>query len=714
MRSASALSHFKSSHRRDVSPARTPLSRGEIEYMPTTHARVAARASSRIKLSKEELLRAYRTMLTARRADEKILILLKQGKCFFHIGGSGHEAAQVAAAAALRPGHDWSFPYYRDMAFALQMGMTVEEVFLSALHRAEDPAAGGRQPQGHYGRPDLRMPTQSSPTGTQYLQAVGVAMAAKREGTDEVVYVSSGEGATSEGEFFEAVNWAAREAYPVIFFVQDNRLAISVPVETQTAGGSVYDVVSGFRGLERIDVDGSNFVEVFNAMQNAVERARAGGGPTLIHANVVRLLAHSSSDDQLKYRPKEDVERDKAKDPIPKMTHFLVEEGFITDKDATDIQAEVKEAVDAAAAWAESRPLPDPSTVELHVYGAAHASPPHEFIEPEHKGAKVVMVDAINHALKEEMDRNPKMMIFGEDVADGKGGVFTATKGISTKFGVVRAFNSPLAEASIIGVAAGLALKGWTPVPEIQFGDYIWPAFMQIRDEIAMFRYRSNNGWPCALVIRVPVGGYIHGGHYHSQCIESIMAHVPGIRLAFPSNAADAKGLLKAAIRGDDPVIFMEHKGLYRQGYAATPEPDENYVLPFGVASVKRQGTDISVITYGALVQKSLEAARKMEENGVSVEVIDLRTINPLDKEAIYRSAEKTGKVLVAHEDTITGGFGAEIAALVAQHCFEHLDAPVKRIGAIDTPVPYSPPLENAMLPSDARILAAIEELAAY
>ena len=678
------------------------------------HTTMASKHSKTIGLSKDELLRIYRTMLTARRIDEKILILLKQGKAFFHIGGSGHEAAQVAAAAALRPKHDWSFPYYRDMAFSLHMGMTAEDVMLISLHRAEDPTSGGRQPQGHYGRVDLRMPTQSSPTGTQYLQAVGVAMGAKKERTDEVVYVSSGEGATSEGEFFEAVNWAARDAFPVIFFVQDNKFAISVPVAHQTAGASITEATAGFKGLERFEVDGSNFFEVYAAMLKAVERARKGDGPSLVHAHVVRLLPHSSSDDQFKYRSREDIERDKARDPIPMMTHLLIEEGYITDKEANDIQKEVKHAVDAAAEWAESRPLPDAAAVEHHVYGIAHASPPRDFVEPKHTGPKVVLVDAINHALKEEMERNPKMMIFGEDIADGKGGVFTATKGISTKFGTDRAFNSPLAEASIIGVAVGLGLKGWMPVPEIQFGDYIWPGFMQIRDEVAMFRYRSNGTWSCPMVIRVPVGGYIHGGHYHSQCIESIMAHVPGIRLAFPSNAADAKGLLKAAIRGDDPVIFMEHKGLYRQGYASSLEPDADFILPFGIAAVKREGKDITIVTYGALVQKSLEAAKKMGDRGVSVEVIDIRTMNPLDEETIYRSVKKTGKVLVAHEDTITAGFGAEIAALIAQNAFEHLDGPVRRIGALNTPVPYSPPLENAMLPSEGKIIATLEELAAY
>lgn len=682
--------------------------------MASAGTTVAVKESKQAGLSKEQLLRAYRTMLLARRMDEKQLILLKQGKCFFHIGGSGHEAAQVAAATALKPGYDWFFPYYRDIGLSLHLGLTPEEIFLAALHRAEDPMTGARQMPSHFGKKELRIVTQSSPTGTQYLQAVGVALAAKKEKIDEVVYVSGGEGSTSEGEFFEAVNWAAREAVPVIFFIQDNKFAISVPVTQQTAGASIYEVTKGFAGLERAHVDGTNFIETYNAVSKAVERARTGKGPTLIVADVVRLLPHSSSDDHAKYRTKEDIERDRAKDPLPKMANFLIEQGYFTDDEAREMQEEVKRVVDAAADWAESRPLPDPATVEDHVYGQAHTNPPRDFVEPEHQGNKVVLVDAINHALHEEMERNPKMVVFGEDIADGKGGVFTATKGLSTKFGTERAFNSPLAEASIVGVGIGMALKGWMPVPEIQFGDYIWPAFMQIRDEVAMLRYRSNGNWPCPMVIRVPVGGYIHGGHYHSQCIESIMAHIPGIRLAFPSNAADAKGLLKAAIRGDDPVIFMEHKGLYRQGYAASPEPDAEYVLPFGIAAVKRQGSDISLVTYGAMVQKSLEASKKMEEKGVSVEVIDLRTLNPLDKETIYQSVKKTGKVLVVHEDTLTAGFGAEISALIAKDCFEHLDGPVMRVAALDTPVPYSPPLEDAMLPNEKKIVAALEELAAY
>lgn len=671
-------------------------------------------SKSKPSLSREDLVKAYRTMLLARRVDEKHLTLLKQGKSFFHIGGSGHEAAQVAAASCLRPGYDWANCYYRDVGFALAFGYTPEEVFLSALHRAEDPSSGARQMPGHWGKFELRMITQSSPTGTQYLQATGLALAAKKEGIDEVVYVSSGEGATSEGEFFEAVNWAAREALPVIFFIQDNKYAISVPVTQQTAGGSVFEVTRGFAGLNRQNVDGTNFLETYEAVKNAVDRARRKEGPSLIVAHTVRLLAHSSSDDQTKYRSKEDLEKDKKMDPLPKMASYLIEQGFLTDREVSELQDEVKRIIDAAADWAESRPLPEANTVSAHVYGSFHSNPPKDFVEPAHSGNKIVLVDAVNHALAEEMQGNPKIVVFGEDVAGKKGGVFTATKELTAKFGEDRCFNSPLAEASVVGVAIGMALKGWRPVPEIQFGDYIWPAFIQIRDELSMMRYRSNGRWTCPVVIRVPVGGYIHGGHYHSQSIEGFMAHVPGIRLAIPSNAADAKGLLKAAMRGDDPVIFMEHKGLYRQGYASSPEPDAEYVLPFGIASVKREGSDLTIVTYGALVQQSMEAARSMEAKGVSVEVIDLRTLNPLDEETIVRSVKKTNRVIVAHEDTLTGGFGGELVARIVKECFEYLDAPVVRVAALDSPVPYAPALEDAMLPSKEKILSAVEQLMAY
>ncbi len=662
----------------------------------------------------ERLRRAYRLMLTSRFLDEKQLRLLKQGKSFFQIGGSGHEAAQVAAALALRPGCDWAFPYYRDQSFVLAYGITIRELLLASLHPAGDPATGSRQMPCHWGNQSARIVTQSSPTGTQFLQAVGTALAVKKEKADEVVYVSSGEGATSEGEFFEAVNWAARELLPVVFFIQDNKYAISVPVALQTAGGSVFEAVRGFTGLHRMECDGTDFYQTFSSMESAVHLARTGKGPSLIAAHVVRLLPHSSSDDHKKYRSEEELEREKLRDPLPRFARSLLENGILEEQEDTDLKFEIKKEIESESDWAEKQSLPDPSTVGLHLYGIMHRMTSKAETPSTGTGSLVVMVDAINHALDEELDRNQKMVMFGEDIADKKGGVFTATKGLSTKYGANRVFNSPLAEASIVGVAIGMAMKGWKPVVEIQFGDYIWPAFMQIRDELATIRYRSNGTWSCPLVIRVPVGGYIHGGMYHSQSIESFFTHIPGIRIVYPSNAADAKGLLKTAIRGDDPVLFLEHKGLYRQGYAAAQEPPEDFLLPFGQAAVRKEGADATIVTYGYLVQQSLEAARILEIKGVSVEVIDLRTLNPLDEDTVYDSVRKTNRVLLAHEDTLTAGFGAEIAARIAEHCFEHLDAPIMRVAAMDIPVPYSPPLEDAMLPNKQNIITAVERLVRY
>lgn len=665
-------------------------------------------------LTHEQLVDAYRLMLLARRLDEKELALLKQGKAFFHIGGSGHEAIQIACAMNLKSGYDWAYPYYRGLAFAIGLGFTAEEIMLAQLHRADDVMTGGRQMPGHYGKPALNVPTQSSPTGTQYLQAVGTAIGCLRDGKDQVVYVSSGEGATSEGEFSEALNWASREKLPVVFCIEDNHYAISVPEWQQTAGGSVYEIVQGYKNLARYKVDGTDFVESYAVAREAVGRARRGEGPSVIVADVVRLLSHSSSDDDRKYRPKDEIEKDHARDPLLVMENILVGEKILTKAEIESTQKEIKKKVDDAADWAETRPLPEISSVTEHVYAPLETYSGFEFEKTVPSGKPVVMVDAINHALHEEMLRNPKMLIWGEDVEDGKGGVFTATKGLSTKFGRERVFNSQLAEASIIGAAFGASVRGFKPVVEIQFGDYIFPATMQLRDEVAMMRYRSNNKWSSAMVIRVPVGGYIHGGHYHSQSIESLFAHCPGLYIAYPSNSADAKGLLKTAIRMDDPIMFLEHKGLYRQSYAMSPEPDADYLVPFGKAAVRREGKDISVITYGAMVYFGLNAAKKMAERGVEVEVVDLRTIVPLDKEAVLKSVKKTNRVLVLSEDTRTSGFAAELSSIIAEEAFEYLDAPIRRVTAKDLPIPYSPPLEQAVLPNEAQVLKVLEELAAY
>lgn len=680
-----------------------------------TRARTVVATQTNGTFTTAELLGYYRTMLLARYLDDQMLIMLRQGKSFFHIGGQGHEAAQVAMASAMSVGKDWSYPYYRDLAFCLQLGMTPQEILLCFLARAEDPNSGGRQMPAHYGHKQLRIVSQSSPTGTQYLQAVGCAMGAVKSRLDEVVYVSSGEGSTSQGDFHEAVNWASREHLPVIFCIQDNKYAISVHVNQQVAGGSVYEMCGGYRGLRRYQVDGTDFFQTRHVADEAVRFARQGKGPILIVADVVRLLPHSSSDDQRKYRSEEELSTDRERDPIPKFAAQLVARGAVDAEEIEKIRQQVKQAVSEAADYAQSRPHPERSTALLYVYSPLITPTSKAFTGGQTNdsaaGEPIVMVDAINHAMHEEMERDDKMLVFGEDVEDGKGGVFTATRGLSTRFGRERVFNSPLAESSIVGVAIGLAVRGYKPVAEIQFGDYVWTAMMQIRNELASMRYRSNNAWSCPVVLRIPVGGYIHGALCHSQNIEGFFAHLPGIRIAYPSNAADAKGLLKSAIRGDDPVLFLEQKGLYRQGFAKSPEPGEDYLLPFGKAAVRSEGTSLTIVTWGAMVQRSLEAVKSLEAEGVTAEVIDIRTINPLDTETILRSVAKTNRVLIVHEDMRCAGFGAEIAAQVADQAFEYLDAPIRRVAAADSHVPYNWHLEEEVLPQVSWIVEAVKQL---
>ena len=660
---------------------------------------------------KKQLLDIYRNMILARKLDDREMTLLKQGKAFFHIGCSGHEAAQLAAANNMKPSVDWAYPYYRDAALCLGLGMSGKDQLLAFLAKDADPSSGGRQMPQHYGNKDLRIVTQSSPTGTQFLQAVGCSMSRKWEKSKEIVYVSSGEGSTSEGEFHEALNWSSREKLPVIFHIQDNGYAISVPVSDQIAGSSVFDMVSGYENLAKYHVDGTNFFETNLAFQQAADRARKGKGPSVIVSRVVRLLSHSSSDDQRKYRSEKDLELDMARDPIIKFEKDCLGAKVITKKDIKDIQSEAEKYIEEAVSWVENQDDPDPKTALDHIF--SDISEPEE---PEINSIndKIVMVDAINHALDEEMEVNKKMIVYGEDIADPKGGVFTATKGLTDKYGKERVFNSPLAEASIVGTAIGLAVTGWKPCVEIQFGDYIWPAMMQIRDEAACIRYRSNGAWTSPLVIRVAVGGYIHGGLYHSQSIDSYFFNIPGIRVAFPSNASDAKGLLKSSLRMDDPVIFLEHKGLYRQGYAATPEPDKDYVLPFGKANLIEEGDILTIVTWGAMVQKSIDAIKLCNLEKGDVDLIDLRTLNPIDWAAIHNSVEKTGKLLIVHEDLLTGGVGAEIAAKISDELFEELDGPIKRVAAKDCHVPYHDLLEKEVLPQTEQIVEAVNDLMEY
>ena len=659
--------------------------------------------------TKKQLLEIYQNMAISRYLDDKQLILLKQGKGFFHIGCSGHEAAGMAAALAFKPGFDYAYPYYRDQAFCLGWGMTSRDHLLAFLAKEDDPSSGGRQMPQHYGHKELKIVSQSSPTGTQFLQATGAGFALQKNGENGVAYVSSGEGTSSQGDFHEALNWASRDKSPVIFHIENNGYAISVPIEDQTAGASVYKISAGYDNLARFNVDGTDFFETHLAFKKAVERARKGKGPSLIQSDVVRLLPHSSSDDQRKYRSGKDLESDQKRDPLLTFANTCIDEGIAKQEDFDKIRDMVKSQVDEDADWAEAQDDPISDDGQKNVYFDTDWQ--NDPGPNPTGGEKIVLVDAINHALDEELTHNAKMMVYGQDVAGGKGGVFTATRGLTDKYGEDRVFNSPLAESSIIGTAIGLATLGYKPVVEIQFGDYIWYSMMQIRNEVATMRYRSNGKWSCPIVMRVPVGGYIHGSLCHSQSIDGFFTHLPGIYIAYPSNASDAKGLLKMACRMDDPIMFMEHKGLYRQGFAASPEPDENYLLPFGKSRIVQEGNDVTIITWGALVQKSIEAARN---TGLSVEIIDLRTLNPLDMETILLSLQNTNRAIVAHEDNLNNGFGAEIAARISDEGFTYLDAPIKRVASKDAPIAYAAVLENELLVQTSWIENALKEIVEF
>lgn len=669
------------------------------------------RPASPADFEAEDLLGVYRRMLTSRRLDEKMLTLLKQGKGFFHIGCAGHEAAQAAISLCSQPGHDWFSMYYRDLSMYLGLGATARDVMLHHMAKAGDPNSGGRQMSEHYSWPEKNILPVSSSVGAQFLPGVGVALGLQRDGSDAYTYCSCGDGATSQGDFHEALNWAARAKAPVLFVVQDNKYAISVPVADQTAGGTAFKLARGYEGLSRAHVDGTDFFATYAVAKAAIQHIRDGKGAVCLVADTVRLLPHSSSDNHTKYRTPEELAADKVIDPIARFETTLRGAGILNPELIDSIRKEVQKEVDEAAAWAAKQADPEADTALTHVYFEGDQGLEFETSTPS--GEPAVMVDAINHTLHEEMDRNPRMLVYGEDVAGGKGGVFTATRDLTAKFGD-RCFNSPLAEASVIGTAVGFASKGYRPVVEIQFGDYIWPALQQIRNQVSTFRYRSNGRWGCPMVIRVPVGGYIHGGLCHSQNIEAFFGHMPGLVVVMPSNAADAKGLLKTAIRGQDPVLFLEHKALYRAASARRPEPDADYLVPFGKASIAREGADLTIVTYGALVAKANNVARQMESEGVQVEIVDLRSLMPLDMDTVLASVIKTNRAMVLYEDYEFLGFGAEISAQLAERAFGHLDAPIRRVAGAFAPIAFADPLERALLPTDEGILEAARELAAY
>ena len=741
-------------------------------------ARVPQTAAGSSGLSPQQMVEIYRLMVLSRRVDDREIVLKRQQKIYFQISGAGHEALQVGAALAMRPGYDWFFPYYRDRALCLALGVTPTEMMLQAVGAATDPASGGRQMPTHWSSRPLHIVSTSSATTTQLLHAVGCAEAGRYfsrhpeaatkvpgdSGSpasdlcslgldyrafhdvefhgDEVVFTSLGEGSTSEGEFLEALNTAANRKLPVIFCVEDNGYAISTPVEVSTPGGNISSLVANFPNFHFAEFDGTDPVISLRAFEGAVAHCRAGLGPAFMHGHCVRVYSHSLSDDDKHYRSAAERKADVLHDPLTLMQMRLLREGILNEEQNNELEQSLDREAAEAAERALEAPLPEVAGIARHVYSEdldptsttfateqAHA--PGDAGGGKAGGAKGsgprTMADLINACLHDEMRRDPRIVVYGQDVADasrhevldeveGKGGVFKLTAGLQTEFGSERVFNSPLAEANIVGRAVGYGVRGMKPVVEIQFFDYIWPAMHQIHNELALMRWRSNGAWAAPAVIRAPIGGYLTGGSiYHSQSGESIFTHIPGLRVVFPSNALDANGLLRTAIRCDDPVLFLEHKRLYRETYGRAPYPGPEFAIPFGKAKIVRPGSHITLVTYGALVPRAFQAAQKAQrQHGIEVEIVDLRTLNPYDWEAIAASVKKTGRVIVAHEDMLSWGYGAEIAARIGDELFDSLDAPVRRVGSMDTFVAYHPVLEDAILPQPETILKVIVELKAY
>jgi 2-oxoisovalerate dehydrogenase E1 component len=721
--------------------------------LAVSSAREPGTDASSGSLSPRKMIDVYRLMYLSRRIDDREILLKRQQKIYFQVSGAGHEALQVAAGLILRPAYDWFFPYYRDRALCLALGVTPTEMMLQAVGAADDPASGGRQMPTHWSSPRLHIVSTSSSTTTQLLHAVGCAEAGRYFSRhpeaaekvpgdyrayhnvefhgDEVVLASLGEGSTSQGEFWEALNTASNKRLPVIFCIEDNGYAISVPVEVNTPGGNISRLVANFPNFHFEEIDGTDPEASIAAFERAAAHCRAGLGPAFVHGHVIRPYSHSYSDDEKLYRSAAEREADALRDPITRMQMRLLREGILGAEEITALEHSLDLEAAEAGERALAAPVPSIASISEHVYssdldpaGAQFESRPAEPNGDSKAATPRTMADLINVCLADEMRRDPRIVVYGEDVADasreqalsevkGKGGVFKLTAGLQTEFGSERVFNSPLAEANIVGRAIGYGIRGMKPVVEIQFFDYIWPAMHQIRNELALMRWRSNGGWAAPAVLRVAIGGYLTGGAiYHSQSGESIFTHTPGLRVVFPSNALDANGLLRTSIRCDDPVLFFEHKRLYRETYGRAPYPGPDFTIPFGKAKVVRPGSHISLITYGAVVPRALQAAQRAHrQHGIDVEVIDLRTLNPFDWDSIAASVRKTSRVIVAHEDMLSWGYGAEIAARIADQLFEELDAPVRRVGAMDTFVAYQPLLEDVILPQPDAILKAIVDL---
>jgi 2-oxoisovalerate dehydrogenase E1 component len=664
-------------------------------------------------LTPEQLLLAYRLIRTGRAFDERMWLLNRTGRIAFVMPHQGHEAAQVGAGLAVKPGVDWVVPYYRDISLSLVMGMTLEELMMGFFSRAADPSTGGRLMLGHYGKAELQYVTGSSCVASQILHAVGIATAIKMRGDKAACLTCFGEGATAEGDFHEAMSFAGIKQLPVVFFCQNNGYSITVPTDEELPIG-VAERAQGY-GMPGERVDGNDLLAVYDASRRAMERARAGKGPSLIEAIVYRLTPHSSDDDDRRYRTAAEVEAARGTEPVATTRRYLMQAGLLNEADDDAIGEAITSMLEAAQAAAEAAPDPDPATLTTHVYSTdprdTSADAPDLPGMPEADGPERNMLEAIREGMADEMEADERVFILGEDV--GAGGVFRATDGLRDRFGEWRCFNTPIAESQIAGTAIGAAFAGMRPIAEMQFADYSLPAFNQIVNEAARTRYRTLGDFPCPIVIRAPFGGGVHGALYHSQSPEAMYCHSPGLKVVAPSNPYDAKGLLIAAIRDPDPVLFLEHKRAYRLVKGNVPPGP--YTLPIGKARLSRTGAHLSVITYGLMVHQSMKAAAHLAQEGIDVEVLDLRTLKPLDEEAILATVRKTGKVLLLTEANPFCAVTSELGMLIAEQAFEYLDAPPMRMTGPDSPaMPFNAGLEEAFLPNPSTIADRLRELAAY
>jgi 2-oxoisovalerate dehydrogenase E1 component len=670
-------------------------------------------------LSGDDLVGMYRTILTARVLDQKIWSLNRMGKAAFVVSGQGHEGAQVGSAWAIRKGHDVVLPYYRDTGVMLTLGMSVEQILLAVLARADDPNSGARQMPNHWGWSAGNVITGSSPIATQLPHAAGLAYAAKLRREDRVAVSYFGEGATSKGDFHEALNFAGIHQLPMVFVCENNGYAISVPMSSESAVDDVADRAHAY-GFGGVIVDGNDPLDVYAAVHSAVRHARRGDGPTLVECKTYRYLAHTSDDDDRTYRTPQEVEAWRKKDPLRRITQYLIEQRLLSEADEERIEAEVKAEVDTAAKAAEAASPPEPATAYARVFARPlRPTPgaPEGASDPAEAPAAMPMpdacternvVDTVRWTQQRLLAGDERVVILGEDVGP-RGGVFRATDQLAEEFGQARILDTPLAESSIIGIGIGLALAGLRPIAEIQFADFIHSGFDQLVSEAARIHYRSNGDFEVPLVVRAPWGGGVHGALYHSQSIEATYAHIPGLKVVVPSTPADVCGLLRAAVDDPDPVLFLEHKKTYRLISGLVPD-DDGWRVPIGLAEVAREGDDLTVVTYGLHRHLCLEAAEAVaESDGASIEVVDLRTISPLDRDTVLASVAKTGRCLVVHEDNISFGVGAEVAAIVAEEAFWDLDAPVRRLATADVPsYPFAGPLEAELFIDTAKIADAI------